>query len=122
VDEVKEGGHSAGLGGCRVRGDRTVSLDETVPARYRSRTLFFVRAPRGGARPGILPGTLPATAEVFVLEAERLRDVTSLARMLGRRVTLASAEFARAVGARCADSRITFTEDGATALVHEEAP
>jgi hypothetical protein len=105
-----------------MRIDRTARLEETVPVRYRKRTLYFVRAVQSGARPAILPRPLPQAAEVFVVEADRLAEVSALARTLGRRVTLATAEFARAVGVRCADSRVTFSEDGTSALVYEEVP
>lgn len=122
VGEVRERGYDAGLAGCRIRTDRSVRLREAVPEPYQSRALYFVRVPRSGSRPGLLPPILPKDAEVFILQADRLSQAAALSRALGRRVTLARAEFANAVGVRCADARVTFSEDGRTALVHEEAP
>jgi hypothetical protein len=120
--ELKTQGHHAGLPSCRVRGEREVRLKETVPPRFRSLTLYFVRVPKGGVRPGILPEALPRDGEVFALDAEALSDVAALSRTLARRVSLGTKEFAQAMGAACVDARITFSSDGTTAIVREGAP
>jgi hypothetical protein len=120
--EMKEEGHHAGLPSCRGPGERTIPLAETVPPRFRALTLYFVRIPKGGARPRILPETLPESAEVFVLETASLTDVATLSRILARRVSLASKDFARALGVGCADARVIFSTDGKYSTVTEVAP
>lgn len=120
--ELKAEGHHAGLPSCRARGEHETRLKETVPPRFRSLTLYFVRIPKGGARPGILPETLPREAEVFVLETDSLSDVAELSRTLRRRVSLATREFAQALGVGCVDARVAFSADGATGAVREGAP
>ncbi len=119
---MKEEGHHAEIPSCRVRGERTVTLVEKVPERFRGLTLYFVRIPKGGARPRVLPETLAASAEVFVLETSSLDDVATLSRILGKRVSLATKEFAAALGVRCGDAQVTFTSDGAGAAVTEISP
>ena len=120
--ELKAEGHHAGLPSCRARGEHETRLQETVPPRFRPLTLYFIRIPKGGARPGILPETLPQEAEVFVLETESLSDVAELSRALRRRVSLATREFALALGLGCVDSRVSFSPDGTTSTVREVAP
>lgn len=120
VEEARFSGHRTGLPGCRAHGERVVTLAQVVPEAYRGWVLYFVRAPRGGGRPSILPERLPEPSAVFVLEAASLADVGALSKILGGRVTLASEDFARAMGARCGDARVEFARDGRTALVREE--
>lgn len=122
VEEVKASGHRAGLPGCAARKERSVRLAEPVPAKFRNAMLYFVRARAAGIRPAIMPAALPEGATVFVLEAAALGDVALLAKTLRTRVTLSSAEFARAMGVECADARVTFSADGTTAFVQEERP
>lgn len=119
VEEARFSGHRAGLPACAAAGERVVALAETVPPAFRRHVLYFVRAPRGGGRPSVLPAALPEPSAVFVLEAASLADVGALAKTLRRRVTLASAEFARAMGVRCADARVEFSADGRSARVRE---
>lgn len=111
-----------GLRSCEANEKRTVRLSETVPPEHRKRTLYFVHARRGGGRPSILPDRFPEGAEVFVLDADSAEDVALLSQTIRRRVTLASAEFAKAVGVRCADGRVTFSADGRSARVEERVP
>ena len=122
LGEVRLGGHHAGLPAVRARRTREVALPQAVPDRIRSLALYFVAVPRGGARPAILPRELPAASEVFVLEAATLDDVAALAKALRRRVTLATGEFASALGIGGPDARVTFSPDGRTATVYEEVP
>lgn len=119
---LEEKGVSAGLPRARAREERTVDLAETVPALYRGLTLYFVTARADGELPAILPRDLAREAEVFVVEAADLEDVAKLSRTLGRRVSVATAEFARAFGVRARDARVTFTTDGRKAAILEEGP
>jgi hypothetical protein len=119
---MKEEGHHAGLPSCRARGERSQTLAERVPERFRPLTLYFVRIPKAGGRPRILPETVPASAEVFVLDTASLDDVATLSRLLAKQVSLATKEFAAALGVRCGDSMVTFTPDGLAARVTEVSP
>lgn len=116
------GAYRSGLPHASSAETRDVELRETVPPTYRGRTFYFVSIPRGGARPPLLPSVLPREAEIFALEAESMEDVALLAKLLGRRVSLASAQFAQALGVHAHDARVTFSEDGKTAHVLEEIP
>ncbi len=116
------GAHRSALPRAATAETRDVALPEIVPPAYRRLTLYFVSIPRGGGRPAILPKDLPREAEIFALEAESMEDVAALAKLLGRRVTLATAPFARALGVRARDARVTISEDGKIAHVSEEAP
>lgn len=122
LGEIKVAGHHAGLPACRARRTRAVPLSPAVPERIRSLTLYFVAVPRGGARPAILPRELPAASEVFALDASTLDDVAALSKTLRRRVTLASGEFASALGVVGPDARVTISSDGRIATVCEEVP
>jgi|GEM_PF-5703457 len=114
--------HRSGIGACGANDERVVRLEETVPSEHRKRTLYFVHARRDVARPAILPERLLEGAEIFVLKAESAEELSLLVKAVRRRVTLASAEFAKAVGVRCADARVTFSADGRSATVQEVAP
>jgi len=122
VEEAKLKGHHSGLRACGVRRERTVRLPQEIPPQFRRRTFYFVRVPRGGGRPAILPAAPPREAEVFVVEAESLGDVALLSKTLGRRVNVAGAELARAFGVDCANARVEPSADGSSATVYEEAP
>lgn len=121
VEEAKTKGHHTGLPACRARRQRTVQLPQEVPPQFRRGTFYFVRVPRNG-QPSILPAALPEEAEVFVVDAQTLQDVTALSRAVGRRVNLAGAELARAFGVDCANARVEPSVDGRSATVYEEAP
>lgn len=122
LGETRLAGHHAGLPSARARRSRAVALPQAVPERIRPLALYFVAVPRGGGRPMILPRDLPAACEVFALEAASLDDVAALSRLLRRRVTLATAEFASALGVAGPDARVAFSPDGRTATVNEEVP
>jgi len=120
--EVTRIAHDTRLKSCFGARERVVTLAERVPEKFRNLDLWFVTVPRGGTRPRALPDTLPAGAEILVLRADSLEDVARLARSLDRRVSFATAEFARAVGVECADAHVTFTSDGRAAVVREVRP
>lgn len=122
IEEAKVKGHHSGLRACEARGQKTVRLSEEVPPKFRRGTFYFVRAPRGGGRPRILPSPPGEEIEVFVVDAESLEDVALLSKTLGRRVNVAAAELARAFGVACANARVEPSADGCTATVYEEAP
>lgn len=122
VSQVEMKGYSAGVTRSRTSRRRTVRLKDPVPARFRRYTLFFVRVPRGGGRPRLLPRMLSVRSAVFALEADSLKDVERLSKTLGRRVTLAGRDLALALGVRAVDSRVTFGSEGKSATIEESAP
>ncbi len=101
---------------------RRVTLKVPIPPRFRLHVFFFVRVPRGGDRPRILPRDLSKVTEVFALEAQSLKDVARLSKAIGRRVTLAGRDLAERLGVTHHDARVTFGRDGRTAVIQERAP
>lgn len=123
LPEMKARAHRSGIPAARSADERRVTLAEPVPKEFRKLTLYFVTALPDGKRPSCLPKDLRDTAyEVFVLESDRLEDVGALARTLRRRVSLASGEFARALGVTARDAVVRFADDGKTAIVRQEGP
>ncbi len=122
IAQTRLGGHHSGLRSCSASRERIVHLRAPVPPQLRKATLYFLRAPRGGLRPPVLPASLPQGAEVFVLDADSMKDAIALSKALGRRVTLATREFAQALGVECAPSRVTFDEGGRSSIVLEAIP
>lgn len=122
VEKAKLGGYRSGLPSCSTSREREVVPARPLPRELSRAPLYFVRVDPGGGRPRILPAELPRGAEVLALEADSLADAGSLSRALGWRVTLASAEFARALGVRCANAEVTVSADGRTLRIREETP
>ncbi len=124
LPKMKAREHRSGIPVARSASERRVKLAEPVPAQFRKLTLYFVTALPDGKRPRSLPKELPerVACEIFVLDADRLEDVGALARTLQRRVSLASGDFARALGVAARDAVVRFSDDGKTAIVREEGP
>lgn len=122
VTPPKGEGHHSGVPPARSERVRKVTLKAPIPPRFRRHTFFFVRVPRGGGRPRILPRNLSKVTEVFALEAESLEDVARLSKGIGRRVTLATADLAERLGVTHHDARVAFGRDGKTAVIEERMP
>ncbi len=107
------------LPSCTRIASRTEKVPKGIDARFRGRTLYFLAAPR--PERVRLPEEIARNpeAEVFVLDGPNLRDVAGLAKTLTRPVRLATAEFARALGVRCANTRVFIPEKGDTLDLHE---
>ncbi len=115
-------GHHAGLKSCFSSRERTLALPRALPDALRGRTIYVVSASGGTTVPKILGGDVAADAEILVVEARSLADVAALAKAIGRPVSLASAEVARALGVECRDAKVTVSKDGKTVAVEEAHP
>ena len=59
---------------------------------------------------------------MFALEAESLKDVARLSKVIGKRVTLAGRKLAERLGITHHDVCVTFGRDGKTATIEEHLP
>jgi hypothetical protein len=111
--------YEAGLPACREDQVRTEPLSQARGARFRGKSLFFLSTTDPGRLS--LPPEVERTpgAEILLLGVKSLRDLPEIARRLGRPVSLASAEFARALGVRCANTWVRISEKGDTLELHE---
>jgi hypothetical protein len=108
-----------GLPACRGRGSRRVALKDAVPPSYRNSRLYFMRW--GSRTPPSLPEAVrqnPET-EILIVSVPRMRDLAELSRALGRRVTPAPAKLAQLLGLHCANTWVSFSENGDEALLAE---
>lgn len=111
--------HDAGLPACRETAQRRERLPLDLGRRLRGRTLYFASLERLGdfelpPELGRDPGAM-----VFLTKARGLKDLRSLEGRLGRPVGLATGDFARALGVRCANTFLTVSENGDAGTFHE---
>ena len=111
--------YDAGLPACRLEATRTQALPPAQASRFPGKRIYFVTA----ADPGRLrlPPEIEADpgAEIMVTGARRLSDLPEIARRLGRPVSLGTAEFAKALGVRCANTWLRISEKGEGSELHE---
>ena len=112
--------HDAKHPACRRAGSRTIQFPQPLPGRARGATFYFIRIPKRGL-PRIVPRTLPRRSAVFALNAGSAGELARVSKGLGVRISLANREFARALGVRCADTRVVVSRDGRTAALYEES-
>lgn len=119
VPKIAERSHDAGLPACRETAERRERLPRELGARLRGRTLYF--ASLGDPDLFRLPPEIARDtgAFIFLLSARSLGELRSLEGRLGRPVSLADAFFARALGVRCANTRLVLSESGEEAMLHE---
>ncbi len=118
----EDAGHHAGMKACFSVRERRLSLSTALPGAVRGRTIYVVTAPGGDAVPKVLAGSLSDDALILVVEARSMGDVAALAKAVGRPVSFASAELARALGAECRDARIVVSRDGRSVEILEGWP
>jgi hypothetical protein len=111
--------YDAGLPACRGDAMRTEVLPTVRGARFRGRTLTFLSASDLGRL--ALPPEVERTpgAEILIVKVRSLKDLPEIAQRLGRPVSLASAEFAKALGVRCANTWLKISEKGDAIELHE---
>jgi hypothetical protein len=102
--------YDLGLPSCRGRGERRVPLKTPIPTVYRKSALTFVDTKGRPSDPD---------TEILLVSADNLRRVAELSRELGKRVSLAPPGLVKALGVRCAGTRVTFTEGGDEAILVE---
>jgi hypothetical protein len=109
----------AALPACRGAGVRTERLAEGKVARLRGRVLFFteVQDPERLELPPEIAEN--PRAEILLLQVRSLGDLPRIAARLGRPVGLGSAELARALGVRCANTWLEVSEKGDELEFHE---
>lgn len=111
--------HKTGLARCVRPAVRVERLAGGGEARLAKQRFYF------GALDDPERFRLPPAAEsdpgalVFLLECGRWRDVGELSRRLARPVHLATEAFAKALGVRCAGSRVQVSEKGDEVEIHE---
>jgi len=111
--------YDTGLPACREDDVRTEPLPVEKGARFRGQALYFVSLPERGSL------TLPPLVEsdkatqILVLRARSLGDLPGLSKELGRPVHLATREFAKALGVRCANTWLKISEKGDAVEIHE---
>lgn len=111
--------YDAGLPACRGEATRIEALPVAPGSRFRGRTLYFVSASAPGRLE--LPPEIEQSrdAEILVVKAWSLKDLPEIARSLGRPVSLGTAEFAKALGVRCAGTWLKISEKGDAVELHE---
>jgi hypothetical protein len=111
--------YDAGLPACRGAATRTEALPPAQASRFRGKLLYFVAAADLGRLP--LPPEIEGSpsAEILLVQARRLTDLPEIARRLGRPVSLGTAEFAKALGVRCANTWLKISEKGEGSELHE---
>lgn len=111
--------YDAGLPACRGEGARTEAISREKGSRLKGRTFYFVSV----ADPGrlALPVEVAAdpSAQVVVIRARALKDLPEIARAVGRPVSLGGADFAKAIGIRCANTWLRVSENGDAVELHE---
>lgn len=119
LPDILEKPHRTSLPRCASQGARTVKLKEGVGPRLAGLHLYFGLL--GTPDRFILPRAIAedAQASIFLLGCERLADAGELSRRLKRPVHLAREEFARALGVRCAGTRVKVSANGEEVELHE---
>ncbi len=119
LPDILERPHRTSLPRCAGQGARTVKLKDGVGPRLSGLHLYFGLL--GTPDRFILPRALAEDpqASIFLLGCERLADAGELSRRLKRPVHLAKDEFARALGVRCAGTRVKVSAKGEEVELHE---
>ncbi len=109
----------AGLPACRGESTRVESLPQAKALGLRGRVFYFVSV-SDPARVALPPEVADEPlAQVLVLRARALKDLPELSRTLGRPVSLAGADLARALGVRCANTWLRVSEKGEAVELYE---
>jgi len=104
--------YDTGLPACKGESTRTAKVTPEKGARMKGRVLYFV-AVGDPARIAIPPEVeRDPSVQVLVLRARSLGDLPEIAKRFGRPVNLAGPDFAKALGVRCANSWVKFSEKG----------
>jgi hypothetical protein len=111
--------YDEGLPACRGEATRTQALPPDQVSRFRGKLIYFVSVPDPGRLR--LPPEIEASpsAAILILGARHLSDLPEIARRLGRPVSLGTAEFAKALGVRCANTWLRISEKGEGSELHE---
>lgn len=118
----RDEGYESGVKGCVRNATRAARLAESLPASFRGRRVWFLRAAPKGPVPGGVAVPLGRDSVVFVLGYARQEDVGRLAEQLGAHVSQGTAELAARFDVRCASSVVDVPKDGKTLEIKEIVP
>ena len=104
--------YDVGLPACRGEATRTAKVPVERGARVRGRTFYFASV--GDPARFVLPPEVERdpSVQVLILRTRSLGDLPEIARRFGRPISLAGAEFAKALEVRCANTWVKFSEKG----------
>lgn len=111
--------YDSGLPACSGEDTRTASMPLEKGARVKGRVFYFAAV--GDPARFALPPEVdrdPAV-QVLILKTRSLGDLPEIAKRFGRPISLGSADFAKAMGVRCANSWVKFSEKGDEIQIRE---
>ncbi|HLY74175.1 MAG TPA: hypothetical protein VKU80_08660 [Planctomycetota bacterium] len=111
--------YDAGLPACGGDDTRSASMPPEKGARVKGRTFYFAAV--GDPAKFALPPDVerdPAV-QVLILKTRSLGDLPEIAKRFGRPISLGSADFAKVMGVRCANSWVKFSEKGDEIQIRE---
>lgn len=119
LPDLLERPHRTTLPRCESRTSRTLKLKEEIGSRLSGAHFYFGWL--GSPDRFLLPRAIAEDPEAFIhlLACERLTEAGELSRRLKRPVHLAAEDFARALGVRCAGSRVRVSANGEEVEIHE---
>lgn len=114
-----EKAYDAGLPSCKGEAVRTEPIPAAKGSRIARRTFYFLSAsdPARLELPRELGGA--PEAEILIVRARHLSDLPEITRRLGRPVSLGTADFAKTLGVRCANTWVKVSEKGDAVELHE---
>ncbi len=104
--------YGADLPACQGDATRTAKVPLERGTRVRGRAFYFASV--GDPARVVLPPEVERdlSVQVLILRTRSLGDLPELAKRFGRPMNLAGTEFAKAVGVRCANTWVKFSENG----------
>jgi len=111
--------YDSGLPACSGEDARAASMPLAKGARVKGRAFYFAAV--GDPARFALPTEVerdPAV-QVLILKTRSLGDLPEIAKRFGRPISLGSKDFAKAMGVRCANSWVKFSEKGDEIQIRE---
>jgi hypothetical protein len=104
--------YDVGLPACGGDATRTAKVPLEKGARVRGRAFYFASV--GDPERFVLPAEVERdpSVQVLVLRTRSLGDLPEIARRFSRPISLAGGDFAKALGVRCANTWVKFSEKG----------
>lgn len=107
------------LPACAAEATRIETLEQAKGTGLRGRVFYFVSVPDPGRLR--LPPAVAAEpgAQILVVRARAMKDLPEIASAAGRPISLGSADLARALGVRCANTWLKVSEKGDAVELYE---
>ncbi len=104
--------YDVGFPACGGDSTRTAKVPLEKGTRVRGRAFYFASV--GDPARFLLPPEVErdSSVQVLILRTRTLGDLPEIAKRFGRPISLAGAEFAKALGVRCANTWVKFSEKG----------